>query len=61
MLGRFALYFSVRANSNPQVDPCPALLVVFFLSRVEKCAQTMLQFAGPVALEFWTLRLRARI
>ena len=53
------LYFLfVKENSNPEVDSCPVFLVVCVSRRMEKCAQTMLQFAR-VALEIWTSRLRA--
>ena len=43
--GRFAHISFVKVNSDPEVDSCPALLVVFVSRRLEKCAQTMLQFA----------------
>ena len=58
VLGRFAFIFFVKENSDPDVQSCPAFLVVCVSRRMEKCAQTMLQFAR-VALEIWTLRLRA--
>ena len=56
--GRFPFIFFVKGNSDPEVHSCPAFLVVCVSRRMDKCAQTMLQFAR-VALEIWTLRLRA--
>ena len=56
---RFAHIFFVKGNSDPEADSRPALLVVFVLRRMEKCAHRCFSLPERIALENWTLRPRA--